>query len=86
MCDTAFLLSTEDGVVITCPEPQSILNGKHAVSSLTVNGTDISECDDGYELHGSHHRVCQPNGKWSGQEPYCKSKSDGDDDDDDLTL
>ncbi|CAH8821113.1 unnamed protein product [Trichobilharzia szidati] len=97
MCDTGFLLSTEDGVgckrvclengswsgedvyckVITCPEPQSILNGKHTVSSLTVNGTHISECDDGYELHGSHHRVCQPNGKWSGQEPYCKKRDCG---------
>ncbi|CAH8853587.1 unnamed protein product [Trichobilharzia szidati] len=97
MCDTGFLLSTEDGIgckrvclengswsgedvyckVITCPEPQSILNGKHTVSSLTVNGTHISECDDGYELHGSHHRVCQLNGKWSGQEPYCKKRDCG---------
>ncbi|CAH8606424.1 unnamed protein product [Heterobilharzia americana] len=62
---------------ITCPEPQLILNGKIAVSSLKVNGTVVSECDSGYELHGSFRRICQTNGRWSGQEPYCKKRDCG---------
>ncbi|CAH8517522.1 unnamed protein product [Schistosoma intercalatum] len=62
---------------ITCTEPQAILNGNSVISSLKVNGTHISKCDEGYELHGSQQRICQTNGKWSGSEPYCKKKDCG---------
>ncbi|KAK4475733.1 hypothetical protein MN116_000641 [Schistosoma mekongi] len=60
---------------ITCSEPQIILNGEHMISSLKVNGTYTTKCNEGYELYGSSNRICQINGKWSGEEPYCK-KSD----------
>ncbi|CAH8530547.1 unnamed protein product [Schistosoma turkestanicum] len=62
---------------ITCTEPPIILNGHSVINSLNVNGTQISQCDEGYELHGSYQRVCQVNGKWNGEEPYCKKRDCG---------
>ena len=28
-------------------------------------------CDSGYELVGVEVRICQENGQWSSQEPFC---------------
>ncbi|XP_043472287.1 sushi, von Willebrand factor type A, EGF and pentraxin domain-containing protein 1-like isoform X2 [Leptopilina heterotoma] len=28
-------------------------------------------CNEGYELKGNVHRICNSNGEWSGQQPFC---------------
>ena len=34
----------------------------------------IYTCGHGWEIVGAEERVCQANGEWSNQEPYCKKR------------
>ena len=55
-----------------CPEPDPIANG---VISGTVYGLDDTisySCFEGHVLIGDANRVCQLNGSWSEEEPYCE--------------
>ena len=35
----------------------------------------VYKCDEGYSLIGPSKRVCQSNGKWSGEEPLCECEN-----------
>ncbi|XP_062874298.1 sushi domain-containing protein 2 [Trichomycterus rosablanca] len=42
--------------------------------SLYLQGAKVRfSCNRGYRLHGSQERVCQEDGRWSGQETHCVS-------------
>ena len=34
----------------------------------------VYKCDEGYSLIGPSTRICQSNGEWSGEEPFCERK------------
>ena len=34
----------------------------------------IYTCGHGWEIVGAEERVCQADGEWSNQEPYCKKR------------
>ncbi|KAL0966315.1 hypothetical protein UPYG_G00293790 [Umbra pygmaea] len=59
--------------VVTCPDPSELRNGMVSpVLSIYVVGNHTTyECFDGYTFYGSASRVCQSNGKWSGDTPIC---------------
>ena len=58
-----------------CPFPKELKNGQ-----LYFRGQQPSHqmfditCDRGYYLHGPSLRTCQPDGKWSGDDPICKGE------------
>uniref|UniRef100_A0A0N5BUC2 Cubilin n=1 Tax=Strongyloides papillosus TaxID=174720 RepID=A0A0N5BUC2_STREA len=58
-----------------CPTLPYFYNGKRVLKKGLGydEGTLYKyECDDGYEKIGSEYLVCQSNGEWSFQQPYCK--------------
>ena len=71
---TLFLL------VVRCPRllppPHSVQSGCGAGAMYNVFGDKcLLYCDVGYRLiNGSTERICQANGTWSGQAPYCQGK------------
>ncbi|XP_064869633.1 complement factor B-like isoform X3 [Oncorhynchus nerka] len=59
--------------VMTCPDPSELRNGEVSPVLLqyVVGAQTTYECHDGYAFAGSASRVCQSNGKWSGDTPIC---------------
>ncbi|XP_055722398.1 complement factor B-like isoform X1 [Salvelinus fontinalis] len=59
--------------VMTCPDPSELRNGEVSPGLLryVVGDQTTYECHDGYAFAGSASRVCQSNGKWSGDTPIC---------------
>jgi sushi, von Willebrand factor type A, EGF and pentraxin domain-containing protein 1 len=63
-----------DCVILRCPLPEQIPNGKFNGSSVPINqlySVVNYECLTGYYLNGSFIRVCLPTAKWSNEEPKC---------------
>ncbi|KAJ6653464.1 hypothetical protein lerEdw1_009218 [Lerista edwardsae] len=58
---------------IRCPPQQAFENGSFGPrrSGHPVGSILTFECSDGYQLHGSAQRHCQPNGRWNGTSPVC---------------
>ncbi|XP_060094689.1 uncharacterized protein LOC132571914 [Heteronotia binoei] len=56
-----------------CPPQQVFENGFFGprLSAHRVGSVLNFECFDGYQLHGSAQRHCQPNGRWNGTSPVC---------------
>ncbi len=46
--------------------------GEVDFSSTKFKSKATYSCDDGFFLVGDETRVCQANGKWSGEAPICK--------------
>ena len=40
----------------------------------SVGTVSTYTCDSGYTLNGEDTRICQDNGKWSGEEPVCRGR------------
>ncbi|KAL5012246.1 hypothetical protein ScPMuIL_010797 [Solemya velum] len=57
--------------VIRCEYPGDIDNGRRIGYNFTYSNQITYLCDDGYELIGSHTRVCLATGRWSASEPHC---------------
>ena len=68
--------------VVKCPRlqppPHSVQSGCGAGASYNSFGDKcLLYCDIGYrQINGSSERVCQADGTWSGQAPYCEGKLD----------
>ncbi|XP_004677499.1 PREDICTED: sushi, von Willebrand factor type A, EGF and pentraxin domain-containing protein 1 [Condylura cristata] len=56
---------------ISCPKPNSIMNGSIKGSNYTFLSVLHYTCDPGYVLNGSEKRTCQENKNWDGSEPIC---------------
>ena len=59
---------TLDGSMVPCP---SLLYPDKG--TLRIHRREaIYDCQDGYTLVGNIRRYCQKNGKWTGEEPFCR--------------
>ena len=56
---------------VDCGVLQPPLNGQVMVFGTTLGSQALYNCDEGYILLGSTSRVCESNGRWSGDEPEC---------------
>ncbi|KAI4887855.1 hypothetical protein NFI96_001662 [Prochilodus magdalenae] len=63
---------------VTCPNPNVLTNGvvEPYKPQYYVNDTTTYRCHSDYTFRGSSQRVCQINGKWSGNTPICSRDSD----------
>ncbi|XP_070845519.1 sushi domain-containing protein 2-like [Chaetodon trifascialis] len=61
--------------VITCGWLQPPNNGKKEGTRYLQGAKVRLSCNDGYILKGSAERVCQEDGKWSGEDTSCEAKS-----------
>lgn len=57
--------------VVDCGTPGAVANSNYNLTGTTFGAIVSYECMDGYSLVGVTERVCQENGKWSGEEPSC---------------
>lgn len=57
---------------IFCPKLHNPSYGLVRVTNKAVGSQAMYECLGGYVLVGDEYRTCQPNGEWSGYEPYCR--------------
>ena len=48
------------------------VNGEVTVQETTLGSIAEYSCSQGYVLSNEEDRTCQPNGKWSGDEPICE--------------
>ncbi|XP_078575446.1 sushi, von Willebrand factor type A, EGF and pentraxin domain-containing protein 1-like isoform X3 [Branchiostoma floridae x Branchiostoma japonicum] len=62
---------------VNCGQPDSIENGIMIGISLTYQSDVQYHCEQGYTLVGESSRVCQANGRWGGDVPYCERISCG---------
>ena len=58
-------------LVVDCGQLQDPANGIVKFGGTTVGSMATYACNKGFTLMGSNARVCQPNGKWSRDEPIC---------------
>ncbi|XP_041091256.1 complement factor B-like [Polyodon spathula] len=63
---------------ITCPDPSRLEHGsvEPMLGEYLVGNSTSYSCFEGYQLQGSPTRICQPNGKWSGENPICDNGSE----------
>ena len=59
---------------IECEDLDDPRNGDVKLTGTTVGSTATYVCDDGFVLRGNQLRKCLSNGRWSGNEPFCKGK------------
>uniref|UniRef100_G3W3U5 Complement factor B n=1 Tax=Sarcophilus harrisii TaxID=9305 RepID=G3W3U5_SARHA len=59
--------------VIQCPGPEDFENGDFWPRKHIYNISEqiFFHCYDGYTLHGSANRICQPSGRWDGFTAIC---------------
>ena len=57
-----------------CPGLMDPDNGDVDVVSYTFGSQVTYTCFHGYVLEGEAVSECLPNGRWSGETPYCRSK------------
>ena len=50
------------------------VNGEVHQTGRYLGDRAIYTCGHGWEIVGAEERVCQANGEWSNQEPYCKKR------------
>ena len=50
----------------------------HLIAGRYYGDRAIYTCDSGHQIVGNEERVCQETGLWSGSEPYCKKRGEGD--------
>ena len=68
-----FYLSATDNDV-RCMLLAAPANGRVTQSGRGVGSSAIYTCVSGYQLVGASNRVCQPDGKWSGEKPVCQGQ------------
>ncbi|XP_013383226.1 sushi, von Willebrand factor type A, EGF and pentraxin domain-containing protein 1 [Lingula anatina] len=62
---------------VVCRPPPRVLNADAEGHDFTFGGTLRYSCIPGYEMVGQNLRMCQEDGSWEGEQPYCKKKSCG---------
>ena len=50
------------------------VNGEVHQTGRYLGDRAIYTCGHGWEIVGAEERVCQADGAWSNQEPYCKKR------------
>lgn len=58
-------------LAVDCGELDVPVNGSLQGSSTSFPNVMMFECDEGFILYGSKHRVCQSNRTWSGMKARC---------------
>ena len=61
-------------IVINCGFLSAPLYGNVQVRHTTVGSTATYFCDRGFVLIGYVSRICQSDGRWSGEAPICNRK------------
>ncbi|XP_072265555.1 fibulin-7 [Pyxicephalus adspersus] len=64
--------ASPDAPPVTCPALEDPENGKKFGSKYLVDHEVHYTCDSGYQLVGPSTRLCQQNGTWTDDAPYCK--------------
>lgn len=54
-----------------CPALKDPFNGHVTVTKQTIGSLADYTCQRGYIIHGETSRICQDDGKWTGQTPFC---------------
>ena len=67
-------LSPSHPAVVDCGPLSSPDNGEVITTGTTFGFTASYLCDPGYVLIGFSQRVCQINGAWAGDEPFCRGE------------
>ena len=62
-------------IAVDCGVLDDPENGEVSLSGTTLGSKATYSCNDRYVLEGESTRVCQSNGKWSGEAPTCERKS-----------
>ena len=65
------LCSLHTNTAIRCPQLENPENGEVTLSGDTPFSTATYVCDSGYELKGVQIRICEIDGTWSDQAPFC---------------
>lgn len=58
---------------IECNVLKNPINGHVTVGKRIVGSIALYSCAVGFVLDGEDRRVCQSDGQWSGEEPFCDS-------------
>lgn len=59
---------------VSCLVLQDPPNGRVSLSGTSMGSEASYSCDSGFTLVGSRVRVCQAEGEWSSEEPFCQGK------------
>ena len=59
---------------VFCPVPRPLWNGTIVGDRVSVSASIKYKCDEDFELKGPGIRICQRNGRWSRENPYCQPK------------
>ena len=71
--DSCFLILGSSKRVF-CPVPKPLVNGTIGGNRVSVSAFIKYTCDKDFELKGPTRRICQRNGRWSREDPYCEPK------------
>ena len=74
--DTCTHTHTHTHTALECDQLPDISNGRVIITSPAVGSTARYVCDPGFQLVGRATRTCQADGKWSGEEPFCRGEAD----------
>uniref|UniRef100_A0A4Q8K2M2 U31-Liphistoxin-Lth1a_1 n=1 Tax=Liphistius thaleban TaxID=1905330 RepID=A0A4Q8K2M2_9ARAC len=58
--------------VVQCSTPNHPAKGRVIYSSVGYGSQLRYECNEGFRLNHKETRVCNSNGEWSGEEPFCE--------------
>ncbi|CAL4133700.1 unnamed protein product [Meganyctiphanes norvegica] len=56
---------------VTCPEPYEVFASTRKGVNYEFNNSLVYNCDTGYQLVGSESIICQADGTWSDDFPFC---------------
>ena len=65
------LISLLKGEEIRCSNLTNPGNGRVNTTTNQVGGTAVYTCDPGLVLLGLDERICQADGQWTGDQPFC---------------
>ena len=57
-----------------CGDPGRPRNGDRVLSDTSFGSQVLYICNPGFEISGSHRRVCEASGTWSNSLPVCTGK------------
>ena len=59
-------------IAVDCGVLDDPENGEVSLTGTILGSKATYSCNSGYVLEGESTRVCQSNGKWSGEAPTCE--------------
>ncbi|XP_060618494.2 sushi, von Willebrand factor type A, EGF and pentraxin domain-containing protein 1 isoform X2 [Anolis sagrei] len=57
---------------IQCPVPLKLLHGEISGSEFGFGKSIVYQCDEGYVIQGASSLICQANGFWDKEAPFCE--------------